>query len=163
MGFTWLASDMGIFTWQFSTRAESHWGKLVERCSPFIHKWYKITIVNIFPQVYTRKKTLGKVNAIFQGLFQSNFDIVLVTKVGSSGLLNRVLSIPGIIMEFFVCQGVYVVCCAIWYHLYNLKNMKNTHGAVLILVKSQASSLRTWEPWKCHGIFSPRSFFFLSW
>ena len=24
--------------------------------------------------------------------------------------------------------------CAIWYHLYNLKNMKNTHGGVLILV-----------------------------
>ena len=28
--------------------------------------------------------------------------------------------------------------CAIWYHLYNLKNVKNTHGGVLILVKLQA-------------------------
>ena len=27
---------------------------------------------------------------------------------------------------------------AIWYHLYNLKNVKNTHGGVLILVKLQA-------------------------
>ena len=26
-----------------------------------------------------------------------------------------------------------MVRCAIWYHLYNLKNMKNTHGGVLIL------------------------------
>ena len=25
----------------------------------------------------------------------------------------------------------YVVRCAIWYHLYNLKNVKNTHGRVL--------------------------------
>ena len=25
--------------------------------------------------------------------------------------------------------------CAIWYYLYNLKNVKNTHGAVLLLVK----------------------------
>ena len=25
--------------------------------------------------------------------------------------------------------------CAIWYHLYNLKNVKNTHGGVLLLVK----------------------------
>ena len=33
-----------------------------------------------------------------------------------------------------------VVHCAIWYHLYNLKNVKNTHGGVLILVKLQASS-----------------------
>ena len=28
--------------------------------------------------------------------------------------------------------------CAIWYHLYNLKNVKNTHGG-LTLVKLQAS------------------------
>ena len=27
----------------------------------------------------------------------------------------------------------YVVRCAIWYHLYNLKNVKNTHGGVLNL------------------------------
>ena len=26
-----------------------------------------------------------------------------------------------------------VMRCAIWYHLYNLKNVKNTHGGVLIL------------------------------
>ena len=26
-----------------------------------------------------------------------------------------------------------MVCCAIWYHLYNLKNMKSTNGGVLIL------------------------------
>ena len=30
--------------------------------------------------------------------------------------------------------------CAIWYHLYNLKNVKNTHGGVLISVKLQGSS-----------------------
>ena len=28
-----------------------------------------------------------------------------------------------------------MVRCAIWYHLCNLKNVKNTHGGVLILVK----------------------------
>ena len=32
----------------------------------------------------------------------------------------------------------YVMRCAIWYHLYNLKNVKNTHGGVLILIKLQA-------------------------
>ena len=34
----------------------------------------------------------------------------------------------------FIC----VVRCAIWYHLCNLKNLKNTHEGVLILVKLQA-------------------------
>ena len=31
--------------------------------------------------------------------------------------------------------------CAIWYHFYSLKNMKNTHGGVLILVKLQARNV----------------------
>ena len=30
--------------------------------------------------------------------------------------------------------------CAIWYHLHNFKNVKNTHGAVLILGKLQAKA-----------------------
>ena len=29
--------------------------------------------------------------------------------------------------------------CAIWYHLHNSKNVKNTHGGVLLLVKLQAN------------------------
>ena len=32
-----------------------------------------------------------------------------------------------------------MVRCAIWYHLYNLKNVKNAHGGVLILIKLQAA------------------------
>ena len=36
-------------------------------------------------------------------------------------------------------QNVLVVRCAIWYYLHNSKNVKNTHGEVLILVKLQAS------------------------
>ena len=35
---------------------------------------------------------------------------------------------------------VYGVRCAIWYHLYNLKHVKNTHEGVLILVKLQAEA-----------------------
>ena len=31
--------------------------------------------------------------------------------------------------------------CAIWYNLYNLKNVKNTHGGVLLLVKLQTESI----------------------
>ena len=35
-------------------------------------------------------------------------------------------------------RNSYVVRCAIWNHLYNLKNVKNTHGRVLLLFKLQA-------------------------
>ena len=38
----------------------------------------------------------------------------------------------------FMVESVDVVLCAIWYHSYNLKNVKNTHGGVLLLVKLQA-------------------------
>ena len=36
--------------------------------------------------------------------------------------------------SFFSLIVLNVMRCAIWYHLYNLKNVKNTHGRVLILV-----------------------------
>ena len=40
-----------------------------------------------------------------------------------------------------------VMFFAIWYHFYDLKNVKNTHGGVLFLVKLQAKTL-------LHGCFS---------
>ena len=36
---------------------------------------------------------------------------------------------------------LYIMLCAIWYHLYNLENVKNTHEGVLLLVKLQATLL----------------------
>ena len=29
------------------------------------------------------------------------------------------------------CQAKYIMLWAIWYHLFNLKNLRNTHGGVL--------------------------------
>ena len=43
-------------------------------------------------------------------------------------------------MEIFNRFCKYVMLCAIWHHLYNFKNVKNTHGAVLCLVKLQAKT-----------------------
>ena len=47
-----------------------------------------------------------------------------------------------------------VMRCVIWYHLYNLRNVKNTHGWVLILVKLQASASNFTEVTLLHGCFS---------
>ena len=38
------------------------------------------------------------------------------------------------------CLMAYLMLCEMWYHLSNLKNVKNTHGRVLLLVKLQAST-----------------------
>ena len=43
-------------------------------------------------------------------------------------------------MSFAFLLPHFVVRCEIWYYLYNLKNMKNTYGGVLILVKLQAEA-----------------------
>ena len=37
-------------------------------------------------------------------------------------------------------EGTYVMRCAIWHHLYNFKNVKNTHEGVLLLVKLQTKA-----------------------
>ena len=44
-------------------------------------------------------------------------------------------------------KNLYVMRCTIWYHLYDFKNVKKTHGGVLIL----ATLLKLTLP---HGCFS---------
>ena len=44
--------------------------------------------------------------------------------------------------------------CAICYHFYNLKNMKNTHGGLLLLVKLQAFCYNLLIVTLLHGCFS---------
>ena len=41
------------------------------------------------------------------------------------------------ILSKFVFNVIFinVMRCAIWYHLYNIKIVKNTHGGVILLVK----------------------------
>ena len=41
--------------------------------------------------------------------------------------------------------GTSAVLCTIRYHLYNLKNVKNTHGGVLILLKFPASAFKLYK------------------
>ena len=36
-------------------------------------------------------------------------------------------------------KNALIMLCVVWYHLHNLKNMKNSHGGVLLLVQLQAS------------------------
>ena len=46
-------------------------------------------------------------------------------------------------------EQVHMVCCTIWYYFYNLKNVKNTHGGKLILVKLQMNT----PPWVFFTLF----------
>ena len=63
-----------------------------------------------------------------------------VNRLSLNATIEYLLSTEKIQISSF--QLINVVRCAIWYHLYNLKNVKNTHGGVLILVKLQSKSLQ---------------------
>ena len=49
---------------------------------------------------------------------------------------------------------LHVMRCAIWYHLYSLKNMKNIHGGVFLLAKLQAEPATLLKVTLIQGCFS---------
>ena len=44
--------------------------------------------------------------------------------------------------------------CVIWYHLLNLKNVKNAHGGVILSVKLQPTTLQKVSPFYVTLLFS---------
>ena len=46
--------------------------------------------------------------------------------------------VKNIIQKQELISSSHEMLCAIWYHLYNFKNIKNTRGEVLLLAKLQA-------------------------
>ena len=82
------------------------------------------------------------------------FNKKLLSNIGSDEPISShcSLSIPPENKKVLVfrCRGV-VMFYAIWYHLYNIKNVKNTQGGVLILVKLQPETCNSTKsntpPW----------------
>ena len=60
----------------------------------------------------------------------------------SNSRMQKFNTILNLTMELCNHTITYVMRCAIWHHLHNLKNVKHTHGGMLLLVKLQASSLQ---------------------
>ena len=56
-----------------------------------------------------------------------------------------------------IANNSYVVRCAIWYHLYNLTNVKNTHGRLLILA-CNFTKIST-PPWVFFTFFKLRKWY----
>ena len=88
---------------------------------------------------------------------QHGFKIKILNFIISN--LKEIMSITRIsLRSSHLRKNKFVMFCAIWYHLFNLKNVKNTHGRVLLLVKVQAKSLQRYSLLKVtllHECFSP--------
>ena len=52
---------------------------------------------------------------------------------------NTVFEVVFLITRFYCRLESFETLSAIWYHLYNLKSVKNTHGGVLVVIKSNTS------------------------
>ena len=70
----------------------------------------------------------------------------------SDRVLNTLL-----LIEFF--HGIHVTLCAIWYHLYNLKNVKNTHGGMLLLHYSMEFFFKFFKLYKWYLIAQSVTYF----
>ena len=58
-------------------------------------------------------------------------------------------------MELFEENTTFIAKCGtFWYHLYNLKNVKNTHGGVLILEKWRLQPVTLLKLTLLHEYFS---------
>ena len=65
-----------------------------------------------------------------------------------AGATERCTQEPANIIEL-----LFLMCCAIWYHLYKLKNVKSTHGGVLLLVKLQVFAWKLLKVTLLHECF----------
>ena len=66
-------------------------------------------------------------SAISKSIFSANF-VKFLKKVIFQNTSGQIL-----------LNEIYEMLCTIWYHLHNLENVKNIHGAVLLLVLKHSS------------------------
>ena len=91
--------------------------------------------------------------------FQDNSEtrkrsFISVFSISMTVPLIKVTLLHGCFFTFFklykwynIAQSVTdVMCCAVWYHLYNFKKVKNTHGGVLLFVKLKVNFTKSNTP-----------------
>ena len=44
------------------------------------------------------------------------------------------------VLPWYDFNSLFAMLCAFWYHLCNLKNVKNSHGGMLLIVKLEAEA-----------------------
>ena len=85
---------------------------------------------------------LKVINCFHKKIFIIDWDVL---QLQTDNWENNILKHRSILIYVWFATSItgvdiYVVRCAIWYHLYKLKNVKNTHGGELILVMLQAKA-----------------------
>ena len=87
-------------------------------------------------------------------------DKVLYSKWSNGTNKYTITTVVGVVLVFLLlienCK-IFETLYVIWYYLYNLKNVKNNHGRVLLFIKLQASSCNFTKsntlPWVFYTFF----------
>ena len=87
-------------------------------------------------KILVQLKLTKQTPTIFPCTNPQNVNCVIINKheknadINMSNLRHTYTYCSGV---FWTLSNIYVTVCAIWYHLYNLKNVKNTHRKSNIL------------------------------
>ena len=82
-------------------------------------------------------QAIRQVKSIKQKFYQGNSPSSLNITTSKNGISHKKM-----LVFSFVLYYKHVMHYVIWYHLYNLKSVKNTHGGVLLLVNFLAKNLQ---------------------
>ena len=97
---------------------------------------------------------LEKRITFFQLLFFTNQPFYRFMQIAKSEFANFYILIKTRILLILLSRQRIVMLCAIQYHFSNLKNVKNIHGGVLLLVKFDAKACDLLNVTLLHGCFS---------
>ena len=82
-------------------------------------------------------QAIRQVKSLRLKFYRGNFPSSLNITTSKNGISHQKMLVFSSVLYY-----KHVMHCVIWYHLYNLKNVKNTHGGVLLLVNFQAKNLQ---------------------
>ena len=102
-------------------------------------KWTHLRHLTMFSRFLWRSLKICRLN-IYDRIYKSSWRICKTLCYFFSEM-NK-LKISNDLFRFCMHVDSHVLRCAIWYHFCNSKNVKNTHGGVLLLVKLQAKPER---------------------
>ena len=111
------------FTWSFSLGRDMHHGAFVR---PF----------NLLVGLLKKPFTCSSISSFLSILKFIFFHRYFFNHQLSNLSFSRIVNIDN--------QITFVVRCAVQYHMHNLKNVKNTHGGVLLLVNFNKSNTPPW-------------------
>ena len=138
---TFASSGQNFFTKRGNTKVvltseQQVWNAVIDRALNVVENNISFNLCDEDNDLYRR---MSPDSNIAKNYCQGRGKVKYVIQFGISPYIRELVQsdLQGQPFTFYFDETTKVMRCAIWYHLYNLKNVKNTHRGVLILVSLQ--------------------------